>query len=93
MDHLNPGLKHLVHYGRETGQKGSLDWFVMFVFERNNKRVKGMVKHTAQPVKSLGNNLESDITTRLDLFASKKPSDYECILKIITKQFQFFVIL
>ena len=78
MDHLNPGLKHLVHYGRETGQKGSLDWFAMFVFERNNKRVKGMVKHTAQPVKSLANNLESDITTRLELFASKKPSDYEC---------------
>lgn len=78
VDHLNPGLKHLVHYGRDTAKKGSLDWFAMFVFERNNKRVKGMVQHTAQPVTSLANNLESDITARLDLFASKKSSDFEC---------------
>ena len=77
MDHLNPGLKHLVHYGRDTAKKGSLDWFAMFVFERNNKRVKGMVQHTAQPVTSLANNLESDITARIDLFTSKKSSDFE----------------
>ena len=57
VDHLNPTLKHLVHYGSETAKKGVLDWFVMFVFERNNKRVKGLVKSTSQPVTSLANNL------------------------------------
>ena len=68
VDHLNPGLKHTVHYGRETGRKGSLGWFSMFCFERNNKRVKKMVKNTSAPVVSLDNNILSDIKTRIDVF-------------------------
>ena len=78
VDHLNPGLKHLVHYGSETAMKGSLDWYSMFVFERNNKRVKDMVKSTSQPVTSLANNLLSDITTRLDVLSDKQPRDFRC---------------
>ena len=83
VDHLNPALKHLVHYGSETAKKGCLDWFAMFVFERNNKRVKGMVKSTSQPVTSLANNLQSDITTRLEILADKPPSDFECPQPIV----------
>ena len=48
VDHLNPALKHVIHYGPQTGDAGVLDWVSMFVFERNNKRVKDMVKHTVQ---------------------------------------------
>ena len=77
MDHLNPGLKHTVHYGRETGRKGSLDWFSMFCFERNNKRIKSMVKNTSAPVVSLVNNILSDIKTRIDVFNDK---DYQAMM-------------
>ena len=65
IDHLNPGLKHLVHYGPQTGTRGLLDWFAMWAFERNNKRVKTMVKHTVQPLSSLANHVELDIQTRM----------------------------
>ena len=75
VDHLNPGLIHLVHYGQQTGEKGILDWFSMFSFERNNKRVKGMVKHTAQPLASLANHVGLDIRTRIEMLSEKKPSD------------------
>ena len=78
VDHLNPGLKHTVHYGRETGQKGSLDWFAMFCFERNNKRVKSMVKNTSAPVVSLANNVQSDIKARVDVFNDTAPSEFQC---------------
>ena len=77
MDHLNPGLKHTVHCGRETGRKGSLDWFSMFCFERNNKRIKDVVKNTSAPVVSLANNVLSDIKTRIDVFNDKDPSDFQ----------------
>ncbi len=66
VDHLNPSLKHRVHYGPQTGSRGILDWFAMWSFERNNKRVKSMVKHTAQPLSSLANHVELDIRTRMD---------------------------
>ena len=78
VDHLNPGLKHLVHYGRQTGKMGLMDWFSMFSFERNNKRVKGMVKHTGRPLASLANNVETDIQTRIEMWSEKKSSDFEC---------------
>ena len=66
VDHLNPGLKHLVHYEPQTGSRGILDWFAMWAFERNNKRVKSMVKHSVQPLSSLANQVELDIRTRLE---------------------------
>ena len=72
VDHLNPGLKHLVHYGPQTGSRGLLDWFAMWSFERNNKRVKKMVKHAVRPLSSLANHIELDISTKMDSFS--KPS-------------------
>ena len=77
LDHLNPAIKHVVHFGRETMSKGLLDWFSMFCFERNNKRVKKLVKHTSQPITSLANNIESDITTRIEILSQKEPSDFQ----------------
>ena len=53
VDHLNPALKHVIHYGPQTGDIGILDWVSMFAFERNNKRVKGLVKNTVHTLSSL----------------------------------------
>ena len=78
VDHLNPGMKHVVHYGPQTGDKGLLDWYSMFCFERNNKRVKAFVKSTSEPLSSLANNVESDIVTRLEMFGEQTSSDFEC---------------
>ena len=77
VDHLNPALKHLVHYGRQTGNKGLLDWFSMFVFERNNKKVKGMSKSTKQPLSSLANHVELEIQMRKKVFSDTPASDFQ----------------
>ena len=72
IDHLNPALKHLVHYAQQTAQNAILDWYSMFCFERNNKRVKGLVHHTAMPLSSVANHVELDIQSRMELFAKKR---------------------
>ena len=79
VDHLNPALKHLVHYGQQTAKNALLDWFSMFCFERNNKRVKGMVHHTAMPLSSVANHVELDIQGRIDAFSTKTASDFACV--------------
>ena len=62
--HLNPALHHLVHYGLQTERFGLLDWFAMFAFERNNKRMKAMVRHNHHVLSSLAINIQMDIATR-----------------------------
>ena len=69
VDHLNPALKHVVHYGSQTAAVGILDWFAMFCFERKNRHVKDMVRHAAQPLSSLANHVELDIITNLELLS------------------------
>ena len=78
LDHLNPGLQHLVHYAQQTARNAQLDWFSMFCFERNNKRVKGLVKHTTAPLSSVANHVELDIQARLEMTSKKTSSDFEC---------------
>ena len=78
IDHLNPGLKHLIHYGQQTADKGILDWFSMFVFERHNKKVKSMVKHTAQPLSSLANHVEAGIRSKIQMLSEQQSGDFEC---------------
>ena len=78
VDHLNPALKHIVHYGRQTAQNALLDWFTMFCFERNNKRVKGLVHHTAMPLSSVANHVELDIRARMELLSKNTASDFAC---------------
>ena len=78
LDHLNPGLQHLVHYGQQTARNALLDLYSMFCFERNNKRVKGLVKHTTAPLASVANNVELDIQARMELFAKKTAIDFAC---------------
>ena len=78
LDHLNPGLQHLVHYGHQTAKNALLDWFSMFCFERNNKRVKGLVKHTAAPLSSVANHVELDIQSRMELISKKTSNDFVC---------------
>jgi len=79
VDHLNPGLKHLVHYGQQTAKNALLDWYSMFCFERNNKRVKGLVHHTAMPLSSVANHVELDIQARIELLSTKTASDFTCV--------------
>ena len=79
VDHMNPTLKHLVHYGNQTGIRGLLNWFSMFVFERNNKRVKNLCHSTKDPLSSLANHVEVDIQMRKVMFSEKTPSDFQCV--------------
>ena len=69
VDHLNPALKHLMHYGDQTGDGGVLDWLSMFCFERKNKEVKSWVRSTAHPLSSLANHIELDIVAKLHAFS------------------------
>ena len=71
VDHLHPGLKHLFHYGKQTGQAGILDWLSMFSFERKNKEVKKFARQTAAPESSLVNHVELDFRAKLDSFSKK----------------------
>lgn len=58
VSHLNPALHHLVHYGMQTAKGGLLRWVAMWCFERNNKRMKRLVRNTgARCESSLAGNL------------------------------------
>ena len=63
--HLNPALHHLVHYAAETARIGSLAWVSMNTFERNNKRMKTMVRSNFVPDTSFANDIQTDIATRV----------------------------
>ena len=79
VDHMNPALKHLVHYGSQTGSRGILNWFSMFVFERNNKRVKSFCHSPSEPLSAVVNRVEIDIKTRKEILLEKTPIDYQCV--------------
>ena len=81
VDHLHPALKHLLHYGKQTGDTGLLDWLSMFCFERNNKQVKHMVKSVSHPLASLANHVEIDILARLELLAKLTADDVRAPLE------------
>lgn len=65
---LNPNLHHVVHYGGQTFIAGLLRWIAMWCFERNNKRIKDMVRNVGKPVASLAQALNMDIATRIAAF-------------------------
>ena len=75
VDHLHPGLKHLLHYGQQTGDAGILDWLSMFAFERKNKEVKKFTRQTAAPLSSLTNHTELDFVAKLQSFSEKTADD------------------
>ena len=66
--HLNPALHHVVHYAAETARVGSLGWIAMNAFERNNKRMKGLVRSNAHPEASLAYTSQVDIAARASSF-------------------------
>ncbi len=76
-DHLNPAMHHLAHYAEQTSYFGILQWLAMFSFERNNRRVKGLVRNSSEPLSSLANNLQLDITTRAIIYAERPESEFE----------------
>ena len=66
VSHLNPNMKHFVHYGEATARVGLLRWVSMPAFERCNKRLKGLVRSNQHPETSLANAVQMDIATRLE---------------------------
>ena len=75
IDHLNPGMHHLVHHPEQTGLVGILMWLAMFAFERYNKKMKGLVRNPHQAVSSLASNAVMDIATRFVAVANSNESE------------------
>ena len=63
-DQPNPAMHHLVHYAQMVFLFGLLAWYSMFSFERNNKRLKNLVRNNKDPIANLAKNVETDIATR-----------------------------
>ena len=74
---INPAIHHFAHYGDQTARMGVLRWLSMHCFERHNKKIKGLVRSTKDPLCSLANSIRLDISTRyLDVVENlhkKKP--------------------
>ena len=79
VSHLNPALHHLVHYGWQTARGGLLRWVAMWSFERNNKRMKRLVRNTGTRCESslagnllplLGYSLDRSNLDRSNLYRS-----------------------
>jgi len=66
VSHLNPAMHHLLHYAVETARVGSLAWISMNAFERNNKRMKGLVRSNVHPEASLAKSGQVDMTARAE---------------------------
>ena len=62
--HLNPILHSLVHFAAQTARVGSPAWTSMNSFERNNKRMKTMVRSNVHPEASLARGVQLDIAAR-----------------------------
>ena len=58
IDHLNPALHHIVHYGHQTANVGILLWVALNTFERSNRRMKNLVRNNQAPEASLANNIQ-----------------------------------
>ena len=67
---LNTTLHHVLHFGEQSALNGCLRWFWMFVFERYNKRIKGMVKNKHWVAESLATNALMETATRFFKYGS-----------------------
>jgi len=85
LDHLHPALKHLLHYGKQTGDAGVLDWCSMFCFERKNKEVTKITRSTSHPLASLANHTELDIVAKLQFFSEKTPDELREQIRLSVK--------
>ena len=90
--HLHPALKHLIHYGDQTGDTGLLDWCSMFSFERKNKEVKRLTRNTSNPLSSLANHTELDIVAKLQSFPEKTPDEQRVQHIILSVQIKRYVL-
>ena len=75
IDHLNPGMHHVVHHPEQAGLVGILMWLAMFAFERYNKKMKGLVRNPHHAVLSLASNAVMDIATRFVAVADSNESE------------------
>ena len=72
---LNPIMHHFVHYGSQTARAGILGWLAMWSFERNNKKIKKLVRNARFTLASLAKNVRMDIATRFDDLDNQSPND------------------
>jgi len=77
VDHLNPAMHHLVHYAKQTAYFGILTWHSMFAFERNNKRLKGLVRSGKDAMTSLAHSIHVDIVTRQTSYVQREPELFD----------------
>ena len=88
--HLNPILHSLVHFAEETARVGSLAWVSMNSFERNNKRMKTMVRNNVHPEVSLAFGTQLDIAARsTTLHKLLDEIEPPVVFKFSTKQFMY----
>ena len=75
VSHLNPAMHHLVHYAADTARAGILSWLSMNSFERNNKRMKGMVRSNQNPEAGLAKDTQLDIAARVSTLSQDLDDD------------------
>lgn len=63
-NHINPLAHRLVHYPDQTAAYARLWGLSMKVFERYNKRIKGMVAKNSDAEASIATNIQLEIATR-----------------------------
>ena len=63
-NHINPLTHRLVHYPDQTAAYARLWGLSMKVFERYNKRIKGMVAKNSDAEASIATNIQLEIATR-----------------------------
>ena len=92
VDHLNPGLHHLVHFAQYTKTHGCLRVLWMMFFERYNKHIKNLVRDVSNPEANLGNTVRSDVSSRYMNLVEKEydlRKDYHhvCLLSLPDRKF------
>ena len=86
---LNPALHHLVHYPDMVSLIGCLRWYSMYVFERNNKKVKGLARNGNNALSGVSNNIQLDIATKFDDMAKGDFTEESIIFELVGRSHRF----
>jgi hypothetical protein len=90
---INPAAHHFVHYGEQTSLVGSLRALSMHCFETNNKKIKGLVRSTKNPLCSLANNIQLDISTRYLAAEASEATDMTPGLRLLGRSKMYRCVL
>ena len=92
---LKPVLHHLVHHPRQVMRMGILGWFAMWAFERNNKKIKDMVRNPRHTLASLAKSLRVNIASRYTCLSEESESKIKnttCYLMERSKNNGFYLL-